>query len=127
MSRLPAFPLKGLVSNLLCSRCRLHGCTTSSGPEKPPLKTASTYSPWLHCNLCIPVVCDKLCQHITLVKHFSCIIHPGAYIPHGHFQIPLKLIPPSLINSLACAGCVAAYDCLCHLCWTSHLSETILL
>lgn len=86
---------KGLISHSQYSRCRLHSFTTSDGPEQRHNLTASTPPTRQLCNLCIPVVCDKLCQHITLVKHFSCIIHPRAYIPHGHFQIPLKLIPPS--------------------------------
>lgn len=95
------------MSNSPCSGCRLHSCTTSKVQENRHHAT-QLLETWLLCNLCIPVACDKLCQHITLVRHFSCIIHPGAYIPHGHFQIPLKLIPLFVINSLARFSCVAA-------------------
>lgn len=95
------------MSNSPCSGCRLHSFTTSKVQENRHHAT-QLLETWLLCNLCIPVACDKLCQHITLVRHFSCIIHPGAYIPHGHFQIPLKLIPLFVINSLARFSCVAA-------------------
>lgn len=110
VSRLPAFLLTWRGLSWVIHRAAGAGYTAARPPKSKRTDTTTTQllQTWLLCNLCIPVACDKLCQHITLVRRFSCIIHPGAYIPHGHFQIPLKLIPLFVINSLARFSCVAA-------------------
>ena len=113
------------MSNSPCSRCRLHGCTTSKVQENRH-HTTQLLETWLLCNLCIPVACDKLCQHITLVRRF--FMHNSSRRLHSTwtFSNPFEVNSPLRDKQLRSLRLRCGFMIVCVVCvGGSHLSETL--
>ena len=110
ISRLPAFLLRRRGLSWVIHRAAGAGYTAARPPKSKRTDT-TLHNSSKHGYSATYVFLWRVTNCVSTLLWwgvFSCIIHPGAYIPHGHFQIPLKLIPLFVINSFARFGCVAA-------------------